>query len=81
MKNLHYCMDCRRIAAFNGECSYCQSTNFKDLVKKAPVNVIGTKIKGRVMNVKDQMVELVCVDQGNIKSLKQFEAEKLRKIL
>ncbi|MEW9121774.1 MAG: hypothetical protein AB2421_03600 [Thermotaleaceae bacterium] len=81
MKKLNYCMDCRRIATFNGTCSYCQSSNIKDLVKNAPVNVIGTKTKGRVMRIGEEMVELLCVDEGKIKSFKQFEAERLRKIL
>ncbi|KXG77475.1 acylphosphatase [Thermotalea metallivorans] len=81
MKNLYYCMDCRRIAGFNGVCSYCQSQNIKELAKKSPVNVIGTKIKGKVMNAKDHRVDILCVDEGNIKTIRQFEVEKLRKIL
>lgn len=81
MINLNYCVDCRRIASFNGECSYCHSTSVKDLVKNAPVNVIGTKTKGRVMNVRNNMLELLCMDEGNNKAIRQFEAERLQKIL
>lgn len=81
MKNLSYCVDCRRISYFYGICSYCQSNNIKDINRKTPVNVIGTKIKGRVLNVKDEMVNILCIGQGKVKSIKQFEVEKLRKIL
>ncbi|WZL73323.1 hypothetical protein QBE52_00880 [Clostridiaceae bacterium 35-E11] len=81
MKNLNYCVDCRRIANFDGTCTYCQSENIKQLPKKSPVNVMGTKIKGRVMNVKDEMADLLCMGVGSTKSIKQFEVEKLRKIL
>lgn len=81
MKNLNYCGDCMRVIHLNEECSYCQSTNLKGLARKAPVNVIGTKIKGRVMGVNDQMVNLLCIDEGKNKSIREFEMEKLRKIL
>lgn len=81
MNNLNYCVECRRISYFNEICSYCQSNDIKDINRKAPVNVIGTKIKGRVMNAKDGMVDILCTGEGNIKSIRQFEAENLRKIL
>ncbi|WP_041274705.1 hypothetical protein [Desulforamulus reducens] len=81
MKNLSYCVDCKRIANFSEECSYCQSQNIKDLTRKAPVNVIGTKIKGRVLKVKDQMVEVLYIDENKNTYVKPFEAEKLKKVL
>jgi hypothetical protein len=80
MKNLSYCSDCRRISDFNGVCSYCQSTNVKELKRKAPVGVMGAKIKGTVFNVQDKTVEIV-YQEGKTKSLRKFEADKLIKIL
>ena len=56
MGNISFCGDCRRINYYDGVCNYCQSENIYDLNKNAPVNVIGTKTKGRVFNVKNQMV-------------------------
>ncbi|GAB6179256.1 hypothetical protein JCM14036_05750 [Desulfotomaculum defluvii] len=81
MKKLSYCVDCKRIASFAGECTYCQSQNIKQLTRKTPVNVIGTKIKGRVLNVKDQMVEILYIDENKNTFVKPFEAEKLKKVL
>ncbi|MFZ5967824.1 MAG: hypothetical protein ACOYVK_11710 [Bacillota bacterium] len=81
MENLNYCVDCRRIASFNEGCSFCQSQNIKALVRNAPVNVIGTKLKGRVMNVKNDMVHILYVDEGKQKVIKPFESVKLQKIL
>lgn len=81
MKKLNYCIDCKRIASFNGECSYCQSQKIKELTRKAPVNVIGTKIKGRVLNVKDQMVEILYIDENKNTFVKPFEAQQLQKVL
>lgn len=81
MNNLNYCVDCRRISYFDGTCSFCQSDDIKFIDKKAPVNVIGTKIKGRVMNERDGMVDILCVGVDNEKSIRQYEMESLRKIL
>lgn len=81
MKNLSYCVDCKRIAEFNGNCSYCQSQNIKEITKKTPVNVIGTKIKGRVLDVKDQTVKIIYVDENKNTLVKDFEVEKLKKVL
>lgn len=82
MKNLSYCRDCRRISDFNGVCSYCQSTNIEELKRKAPVSVIGAKIKGDVLNVNGKTVEIVCIEPGkHQRSLKKFDAEKLVKVL
>lgn len=82
MKNLSYCSDCRRISDFDGVCSYCQSTNIKELKRKAPVSVIGAKIKGDVFKVDGKTIEIVCIEAGkNQRSLKKFDAEKLVKVL
>lgn len=82
MKNLSYCSDCRRISDFNGVCSYCQSKNIKELKRKAPVSVIGAKIKGDVINVQGRTVEIVCIEDGkHQRSLKKFDMEKLVKVL
>lgn len=82
MENLSYCSDCRRISNFNGVCSYCQSPNIKELKRKAPVSVIGAKIKGDVLNIKGKTVEIICIEAGkNQKSLKKFDADKLVKVL
>ena len=81
MKNFSYCVDCKRIAQFNGECSYCQSLKVKDLNRKTPVNVIGTKIKGRVLHVKDQKLEILYIDENKNTHVEAYEAEKLQKVL
>ncbi|MCC5912271.1 MAG: hypothetical protein JJT76_17790 [Clostridiaceae bacterium] len=81
MNNLHYCMDCRRIASFNEGCTYCESENIKGLTKKAPVNVIGTKVKGNVFNSNGETVNLICVGPDKEKTIREYEADQLQKIL
>lgn len=78
---MSYCMDCRRIDDHKGTCSYCKSASIKRLKIKTPVNVIGTKIKGNVLNVKDQVVNILCKGEGNSKQIRQYQADQLRKIL
>ncbi|ABR49465.1 hypothetical protein Amet_3337 [Alkaliphilus metalliredigens QYMF] len=82
MSNLYYCVDCRRVANVNEGCAYCKSDNIKGLARKAPVNVIGTKVKGNVLGVSNDMVNLLCaVAGGNTKDIRQYEVKQLRKIL
>ena len=81
MDSLNYCADCRRIDSFNEGCSFCQSQSIKKLVVNAPVNVIGTKLKGRVMRVRDNMAHILYLDEEKNKVIKPFEPIKLQKIL
>ncbi len=81
MDNLSYCADCRRIDSFNEGCSFCQSQSIKKLVVNAPVNVIGTKLKGRVMKVRDNMVHILYKDEEKNRVIRPFEPIKLQKIL
>lgn len=78
---MSYCMDCKRIDYYEGTCSYCQSANIKELKIKTPVNVIGTKIKGRVLKIKDKTINILCMGQGKTKTIREYQADELRKIL
>jgi hypothetical protein len=81
MNKLNYCADCKRIFREGEECAYCKSTNVKELTEKAPVNVIGTKLKGRVFKIDDNMVKILVVDENKNKALRDYNAEKLQKVL
>lgn len=81
MDMLSYCADCKRIFSAVGECTYCKSENVKPLDRRAPVNVIGTKLKGRFLHVKEGMAHIIFEGEKRVKSIKEFEADKLRKII
>ncbi|MBB6218536.1 DNA-directed RNA polymerase subunit RPC12/RpoP [Anaerosolibacter carboniphilus] len=81
MDKLYYCLDCKRIFTETNGCSYCASQNTKALVKSAPVNVIGTKTKGNVLKIQGDMVQLLLVDEKNNRYIKEFQADKIRKVL
>jgi len=81
MDKLNYCLDCKRIFVLNDKCEYCSSVNIKDLTKNAPISVIGSKLKGRVLNCKQGMVQVLFKDQGNTKTIREYEPSKIRKVL
>jgi len=81
MDKLNYCVDCKRIFNHASVCSYCNSENVKELAQKAPVNVIGTKLKGRLFKVHSEKAQILIIDEKQSKSVKEFEASKLQKVL
>lgn len=81
MSPLFYCVDCQRIFNANENCQFCNSANIKELKKGTSVNVIGTKSKGQVLKVKDDMVSLILITEAKEKVVKEYKAENLKKIL
>lgn len=81
MLKLNYCVDCKRIFAAESICTYCKSENVRELKENSPVNVIGTKLKGRVIKSNQDMVQLLIPDEGKSRSIRQLGVDKIRKIL
>lgn len=81
MSTLSYCLQCRRV--FKGEdgCPYCKSNSVKELSMDSPVNVLGSKLKGKVLKIEDGKARLLIRDENNGRYIKEYEADKLRKIL
>ena len=80
MRKLVYCLNCRKISYLQETCPNCNSNTFKALSKNAPVNIIGSKIKGRIYKINEESVDVLIVDQQNQKTIKSFDHTKLRKI-
>ncbi|QBD87741.1 hypothetical protein EW636_09405 [Clostridium tetani] len=81
MENLYYCSDCKRVF-YNGEkCEYCGSQGKKDLKYGVPVNVIGSKLKGKIIKTKENYIRLLIRDDENNKYIREYPAEELRKVL
>lgn len=81
MDKLYYCGECKRIIENSESCSYCNSSYVNELSVGAPVNVIGTKLKGKILKVKDNTARLLIRDEGNNKFIREYEGSKLRKVL
>lgn len=81
MSNLYYCLDCKRIFSDVDKCAYCSGENIKELATNAPVNVIGSKLKGKVLNIKGDMIRILIKGDGGSKMVKEYKSEQLRKVL
>ncbi|MCX8130585.1 MAG: hypothetical protein N3I35_10865 [Clostridia bacterium] len=81
MKKLNYCLECKKIFISGTLCTYCTSNNIKELSKRSPVNVIGTKIKGKFLRLRQGQAEIVLVDDNKKRSVKSYEISKIKKIL
>jgi hypothetical protein len=81
MSKLYYCIECKRVVTSSEFCSYCSSSLINELSVGAPVNIIGTKLKGRVLKIKDNTARLLIRDEGNNKLIREYEGDKLRKVI
>ncbi len=76
-----YCVDCHRIFSNANNCEYCCSYNIKELRRGTSINVIGTKIKGKVYNYKNNLVSVIVLTEDHQRVIKIYDAKKIKKIL
>lgn len=81
MAKLYYCTKCRRIAKDDVKCGFCSSERIKLLKVGDPVNVIGTKQKGKIFKIKDDEVKLIVINAANEKSIKGHKHNEIQKVL
>ncbi|MCM0650544.1 hypothetical protein NBE98_19445 [Clostridium swellfunianum] len=81
MDKLYYCGKCKRVLTSGENCSYCSSSLINELIVGAPVNVIGTKLKGKVLKIKENTARLLIRDESNSKFIREYEGDKLRKVI
>jgi hypothetical protein len=81
MSKLYYCGECKRVITSSENCSYCSGSLINELSVGAAVNIIGTKLKGKVLRIKDNSARLLIRDEGNNKLIREYEGDKLRKVI
>ena len=81
MQNLDYCLACRRLFLEGEICEYCGSKNTKPIKKSTSVNVIGSKIKGKILNCKEGIANVVVITESKERIVKDYSVSELRKIL
>lgn len=81
MNKLFYCLDCKRLMKGEEKCDYCGSMAVKELKKDSPVNIIGTKQKGRILKIEENDVSVLLITESKEKVIKNYRYEKLRKII
>ena len=63
------------------KCKYCNSKNVRELKRGKAVNIIGDKNKARFLRYKDGKVSVILYTEDKQKIIKDFEIEKIKKIL
>lgn len=81
MSKLYYCLDCKRVFHNEDQCEYCSGNAIKEIRKDSPVNVLGSKLKGRVLKIEPDAVWLLLVNEFNERYIKDYKAEELKKVL
>lgn len=81
MDNYEYCEVCKRIFIRNSLCPFCKSTQVSELYLKAPVNILGTKIKGKVFKLSSDGIKVLVVDEQRNKYIRDYDSSKLKKVL
>lgn len=81
MNRLYYCAECKRVIENDKVCGYCKGEDVKELTIKSPVNVIGTKIKGKIFNIKEEKVNVLIRTETKDKIIKEYKADQLKKLL
>lgn len=78
---MFYCLSCKRVGKNDEVCEYCSAENLKELKVDSPVNVIGTKLKGRVLKLSGDKVRLLIRDDANNRFIKEYSYKDIKKVL
>ncbi|MCI9070352.1 hypothetical protein [Clostridium sp.] len=81
MRKLNYCLDCQRIFTSENVCEYCNSNNIKELKRGKSVNIIGSKDKARYLKYREGKVSVIVYSEDKQKLIKEYNIDKIRKIL
>ena len=81
MANLFYCKKCKRVITNETQCDYCGHSEVNRLMQGTSVNIIGTKEKGKVFKISDEIVKVIIIDLAKNKIVKEYKAQQLKKIV
>lgn len=81
MRKVYYCVQCKRLTTNEDKCNYCNGDHIKEVLQGCPVNVIGTKQKGKVLKIEEDKIKLIVIDEAKNKLIKEYKVEDLKKVL
>lgn len=81
MANLFFCAKCKRVIESETQCEYCGHGEVNMLMQGTAVNIIGTKEKGKVLKICDEIVKVIIVDVAKNKIVREYKASQLKKII
>ena len=77
----YYCLQCKRVFFEDDKCKYCNCAAIKPLKINSPVNIIGTKVKGKVAKINKENLTLIIYNEANEKYFKNCTIDEIRKII
>lgn len=80
MKKVYFCSVCRKVFYEENACACEGENNIKEMKIGTPINVIGTKLKGKVYKIKDNLLEVI-ITSNKERSMKEYKFEEVRKVL
>ena len=80
MSKAYFCSTCKKIFNEGNPCNCQEEGCVKELKLGTPVNVTGTKLKGKVYRIKKDEVEVLITSSKN-RSIKAYRLEQIRKVL
>ncbi|PHV70827.1 hypothetical protein CS063_08660 [Sporanaerobium hydrogeniformans] len=80
MQRVYFCKECKRVFMKEDKCGCEIENGVKEIKLGTPVNIIGTKLKGKVRRIKGDKLELLITSSPN-RYLKEFRMDEVRKIL
>jgi len=81
MVNLFYCKKCKRVIKSGTQCDYCGNSEVNKLMQGTSVNIIGTKEKGKIYKIDNEIVKVIIIDVAKNKIVKEYKAQQLKKIV
>ena len=81
MVNLFYCKKCKRVITNEINVIIVVNSEVNRLMQGTSVNIIGTKEKGKVFKISDEIVKVIVIDLAKNKIVREYKAQQLKKYL
>lgn len=80
MEKIYFCEACRKIFDEYNQCQCNGEKSIKPMKVGTPVNIIGTKLKGKVYRMRDRELDILITSSKN-KGIQTYGIDQVRKIL
>lgn len=80
MSKAYFCTACKKLFGHEDGCTCEGQGCIKEVKLGTPVNVVGTKLKGKVYRINDDKLQVVITSNKN-RDIREYSLEEVRKIL
>ncbi|MGL4737892.1 MAG: hypothetical protein ACRCW2_10600 [Cellulosilyticaceae bacterium] len=79
MKQFYFCEACKQIFKSSDACR-CDGKIIKPVKLGTPVNIVGTKLKGKIYRMKEDALDVLITSTKN-KGIQTYPIDQVRKVL